>query len=68
MLEAAVYGSFTPCSIRKFVKSVHTAQQAANGAKIAYNTAATIPSGHARQRRIMSQIKLHNHPQFAAML
>ena len=67
MLEAAVYGSFTPCSMRKFVKSVHGAQQAENGEKIAYSTAAKMPRGHARARRTKSQMKDQSHPQFAML-
>jgi len=68
MLEAAVYGNFTPCSIRKFVKSVHGLQQAANGEKIAYNTAAKMPRGQAKQMRRRNQMKDHSHPQLAAIL
>lgn len=57
-----------PCSMRKFVKSVHGLQQAANGENIAYNTAAKMPRGQARQRRRINHIKDHNHPQLAAIV
>lgn len=50
------------------MKSVHGLQQAANGEKMAYNTAAKIARGQARQMRRRSQINDQSHPQLAAII
>ncbi|GFS18844.1 hypothetical protein ElyMa_003273300 [Elysia marginata] len=64
MFWAQVRGSLTPRSSR-LISSTQLLQHAAQGLNSTKNTAHRKPMGHPNRMRIISQIRLQSHPQFA---